>query len=299
MTQILKILDVDDGKWKQDFGVFNFWELSFNGIFVKLSKEWGPPYDLSHHITSLLSLSKNQFGILTPTRSSLCLFSFFFFFYLELSLLTGLSLLVHKPPPPHQSSPSWATTRLGLCFFLSLFPPFARSISLSSIFSLSLSHPFCQIVTIMSNQHKPPWDQFKLNPDWFIFVSNFVIWVSDLRILSLGLLCLWFGFAMHSFGFFVWHQRERERARPDLHVGEENKGFEKRCWTEPKWDREIRGPRDRKLHRQHQLVLCIRRRSNSQSSKRHCFIVSSRIFRWCSHVSRATSIITTSTHSSR
>ena len=26
----------------------------------------------------------------------------------------------------------------------------------------------------------------------------------------MGLLCLWFGFAMHSFGFFVWHQRERE-----------------------------------------------------------------------------------------
>ena len=25
------------------------------------------------------------------------------------------------------------------------------------------------------------------------------------------MLCLWFGFAMHSFGFFVWHQRERER----------------------------------------------------------------------------------------
>ena len=38
-----------------------------------------------------------------------------------------------------------------------------------------------------------------------------MIWVSDLRILSLGLLCLWFGFAMHSFGCFVWHQRERER----------------------------------------------------------------------------------------
>ena len=35
-----------------------------------------------------------------------------------------------------------------------------------------------------------------------------MIWVSDLRILSLGLLCLWFGFAMLSFGFlslgFFW-----------------------------------------------------------------------------------------------
>ena len=28
-------------------------------------------------------------------------------------------------------------------------------------------------------------------------MSNFVIWVSDLRILSLGLLCLWFGFPVH------------------------------------------------------------------------------------------------------
>ena len=142
MTQILKILDVDDGKWKQDFGVFNFWELSFNGIFVKLSKEWGPPYDLSHHITSLSSLSKNQFGILTPTRSSLCLFSFFFFFYLELSLLTGLSLLVHKPPPPHQSSPSWATTRLGLCFFLSLSSLCQIGFSLKYFFSLFLTSLF-------------------------------------------------------------------------------------------------------------------------------------------------------------
>ena len=44
-------------------------------------------------------------------------------------------------------------------------------------------------------------------PDRFISVSNFVIWVFDLRILSLGLLCLWFGFAMHlcvgGFGFLV------------------------------------------------------------------------------------------------
>ena len=44
-------------------------------------------------------------------------------------------------------------------------------------------------------------------PDRFISVSNFVIWVFDLRILSLGLLCLWFGFAKHlcvgGFGFLV------------------------------------------------------------------------------------------------
>ena len=38
-------------------------------------------------------------------------------------------------------------------------------------------------------------------------MSNFVIWVSDLRILSLGLLCLWFGLPVHlcvgGFGFVV------------------------------------------------------------------------------------------------
>ena len=47
----------------------------------------------------------------------------------------------------------------------------------------------------------------------------------------------------------------RERARPDLHVGEENRGFKKQRRTEPKWDCETRGPRDRKLRRRHQLVL--------------------------------------------
>ena len=38
-------------------------------------------------------------------------------------------------------------------------------------------------------------------------MSNFVIWVSDLRILSLSLLCLWFGLPVHlcvgEFGFLV------------------------------------------------------------------------------------------------
>ena len=47
-------------------------------------------------------------------------------------------------------------------------------------------------------------------------MSNFVIWVSDLRILNLVLLCLWFGFAMLSFGFFFFCGI-RERARPDRH----------------------------------------------------------------------------------
>ena len=45
-----------------------------------------------------------------------------------------------------------------------------------------------------------------------------MIWVSDLRILSLGLLCLWFGFAMHSFGFFLCGIRERARLDRHHHV---------------------------------------------------------------------------------
>ena len=148
----------------------------------------------------------------------LCISFDFFFSLFSLTLhCSSTSRHHHTNRHHHEQPPNWA-----FVFTLSLFPPFARSVSLSSIFSLSLSHPVCQIVTIMSNQHKPPWDQFKLNPDWFIFVSNFVIWVSDLRILSLGLLCLWFGFAMHSFGFFVWHQRERESTtRPSCWRGEQ------------------------------------------------------------------------------
>ena len=43
--------------------------------------------------------------------------------------------------------------------------------------------------------------------DWFISMSNFMIWISDLRILSLGLIRLWFGFPKNlcvgGFGFSV------------------------------------------------------------------------------------------------
>ena len=133
MTQILKILDVDDEKWKQDFGVFSFWELSFSGIFVKLSKEWDPP----------ICLVPSSNVSLQPVL--LCLFSFFifFFFYPELSLLTDPSLLLHKLPPPRQSSPSWATTRLGLRFFSLSFLPLPDRF-LSHVFFLSLI-PFAKL----------------------------------------------------------------------------------------------------------------------------------------------------------
>ena len=55
-------------------------------------------------------------------------------------------------------------------------------------------------------------------------MSNFVIWVSDLWILSLGLLYLWFGFAMHSFGFFLYGIREREREQDQTFMLERRTG---------------------------------------------------------------------------
>ena len=95
-------------------------------------------------------------------------------------------------------------------------------------------------------------------------MSNFVIWVSNLRILSLGLLCLWFGFAMHSFGCFVWHQRERERTRDSRNdVGLSPGGIVRHV------DLEIGSfTGDISLY-----FAC-------RSSRRHCFIVSGQIFKW-------------------
>ena len=41
---------------------------------------------------------------------------------------------------------------------------------------------------------------------------------------------------------FLGGIREREReSKTNLHVGEENRGFEKRRQTKPRWDRETRG----------------------------------------------------------
>ena len=212
---------------KIGFWCFQFWELSFSGIFVKLSKEWDPLVWL----VPLHNVSLQPVLLFVSSPSS------FFFFLLPRALSSHWPFIA--PPQAATITPVvsiMSNHQVGPSFFLSLFPPFARSVSLSGVFSLS--HPFCQIITIMSNHHKPLWDQFKLSPDRFISVSNFVIWIFNLRILSLGLLCLWFGFAMHSFGFFGWHQRE---SKTNLHVGEENRGFEKRRQTKPRWDRETRG----------------------------------------------------------
>ena len=59
-------------------GVFSFWELSFSGIFIKLSKEWNPP-------VWLVPSSNVSFLIL------LCLFSFFIFFSFTQSYLFSLT----------------------------------------------------------------------------------------------------------------------------------------------------------------------------------------------------------------
>ena len=137
-------MSLSHGNWKQIFDVFRFWELSFSGIFVKLSKEWHPPeWFVPSHNVSLQKLVWHSHSNLFFSLSLLLLH--FFFFYPELSLLTDPSLLLHKPPPSHQSSPSRATTtrsvqaqlRLGLRFF-------SLSLSLSSLCQIgfSLRHYF-------------------------------------------------------------------------------------------------------------------------------------------------------------
>ena len=171
-------MSLSHGNWKQIFDVFRFWELSFSGIFVKLSKEWDPPewFVPSHNV----SLQKSVWHSHSNLFFSLSLLLLHFFFSFTQSSLFSLTLHCsstsryhhtsrhhHEQPPRDQFklSPDWAF----VFFSLSLFPPFARLVSLSGI--ISLSHPFCHIVTIISNHHKPLWDQFKLSPDRAFVVS--------------------------------------------------------------------------------------------------------------------------------
>ena len=106
-------------------GVFSFWELSFSGIFVKLSKEWDPS-------VWLVPSSNVSLPII------LCLFSFSIFFLLPRAFSSYLPFIA--PPQASTTTP---------------------------------------IVTIMSNHHEQPQViTIKLSLDWFISVSNFVIWVS-------------------------------------------------------------------------------------------------------------------------
>ena len=146
-------MSLSHGNWKQIFDVFRFWELSFSGIFVKLSKEWDPPewFVPSHNV----SLQKSVWHSHSNLFFSLSLLLLHFFFLLPRSLFSlNLSLLLHKPSPPDQSSPLLATTTSHreissssaqieplFSLSLSLSPPFTRSVSLSVV--SSLSHPFC------------------------------------------------------------------------------------------------------------------------------------------------------------
>ena len=145
MTQILKILDVDDGKWKQDFGVFNFWKLSFSGIFVKLSKEWDPPIWLvpSHNV----SLQKSVWHSHSNPFFSLSLLLLHFFSFTQSSLISltlhcSSTSRHHQTSRHHHKQPPRATTRSGLRFFSLFFLPLTNRFLSQAFF---LSHPFCQI----------------------------------------------------------------------------------------------------------------------------------------------------------
>ncbi|KAL0009330.1 hypothetical protein SO802_010832 [Lithocarpus litseifolius] len=111
----------------------------------------------------------------------------------ELSLLTEPSVLLHKPSsPPRQSSPSRATQ------VVTIKPSPDRFIS-----DLRILIQACDL-GLRSTTSRDLGLQSKLSPDLSFFFSPIgsLFWI----------------FCVAS---------ERERARLDLHVGEENRGFEK------------------------------------------------------------------------
>ena len=179
------------------------------------------PTCMTCSITYALSLQKLVWHSHSSLFCFLSLLLLHFFFLLPRSLFSlNLSLLLHKPSPPDQSSPLLATTTSH------------REISSSSaqiepLFSLSLSLSLSSLYQISFSLSR----FFSLSSfllDQFISASNFVIWFSNLRILSLGLLymfvvwvslciCVLVGLdfwlwllrlglwwrLLHSFGFFV------------------------------------------------------------------------------------------------
>ena len=134
---------------KIGFWYFQFLRIEFQWHFCKIKHRMGPTH-MTCPITKRLSPKISLPFLLQPILLSVSCPSSFFFIYLELSLLIDPSLLLHKPPPPHQSSPLRATIR-------------------SDLRSLSLSHPFCQIVTIMSNHHEQPQAQPRSGLHFFFF----------------------------------------------------------------------------------------------------------------------------------
>ena len=136
---------------KIGFWGFQFLRIEFQWHFCKIKQRMGltrMTCPIKKRLSPKISLPFSLQPILLSVSSP----SSFFFLYPGLALLTDPSLLLHKPPPPHQSSPLRATTRSGLR-------------------SLSLSHPFCQIVTIMSNHHEPLQAQPRLGLCFSFFFS--------------------------------------------------------------------------------------------------------------------------------
>ena len=103
------------GWWKMKIGFwcFQFLRIEFQWHFCKIKQRMGLTR-MTCPITKRLSPKISLPFSLQPILLSVSSPSSFFFLYPGLSLLTDPSLLLHKPPPPHQSSPLRATTRSGL-----------------------------------------------------------------------------------------------------------------------------------------------------------------------------------------
>ena len=163
----LKNLSLSDGNRKQEIGVFSFWELSFSGIFVKLSKEWDPP----------IWLVPSSNVSLQPVL--LCLSSFFIFFSFTQSSLFSLTLHCssishhHHASCHHHKQPPRASTKSGLRFFSLSFLPLLDQFLSKAFF---LSHiPFA-----------------KSSPSWATTTSHHEISSNSAQIGSSLCLILWF-----------------------------------------------------------------------------------------------------------
>ena len=142
------------GWWKMKIGFwgFQFLRIEFQWHFCKIKQRMGLTR-MTCPITKRLSPKISLPFLLQPILLSVSSPSSFFFIYLELSLLIDPSLLLHKPPPPHQSSPLRATTRSSL-----------RSLS----FSLSLS----SFLPDRHHHEQPPWataSSTQIRPLFFFF----------------------------------------------------------------------------------------------------------------------------------
>ena len=120
-------MSLSHGNWKQIFDVFRFWELSFSGIFVKLSKEWHPPewFVPSHNV----SLQKLVWHSHSNLFFSLSLLLLHFFFLLPRALYSHWPFIA--PPQAATITPvvtitsnhheiSSSSAEIGPSFFFSL-----------------------------------------------------------------------------------------------------------------------------------------------------------------------------------